>query len=170
MDEIEELTMLLIQADPDNSNQYPFWICEVCNVYQDPASPHCNQVQVCWYQPKRARGKSSTATFTTAQYFNAGFALQVSSSTNKLDKHWKARLKKMRLDWQRLHSGSFRLVLFLYQLKTRTQLVLFRCFFFLVMVWKKKPSHVSLVRVCASPGWSYWPHMAQEIVKLLPKY
>ena len=26
MDEIEELTMLLVQADPDNSNQHPFWI------------------------------------------------------------------------------------------------------------------------------------------------
>ena len=74
MDEIEELTMLLIQADPDDSNHYPFWICEVCKVELDPTSPRFNQLQVCWYEPKRARAKSSSATFTTAQYLNAGFA------------------------------------------------------------------------------------------------
>ena len=99
MDEIEELTMLLVQADPEDSNHYPFWICEVCKVELDPTSPRFNQFQVCWYEPKRARGKSSTATFTTAQYLNAGFAPQVSSSTDKRDKHSKARLKKRIADW-----------------------------------------------------------------------
>ena len=83
MDEIEELTMLLVQADPDDSNHYPFWICEVCKVELDPTGPRFNQFQVCWYEPKRARGKSSTATLTTAQYLNVGFAPQVSSSTDK---------------------------------------------------------------------------------------
>ena len=39
MDEIEELTMLLVQADPDDSNHYPFWICQVCKVELDPSSP-----------------------------------------------------------------------------------------------------------------------------------
>ena len=99
MDEIEELTMLLVQADPEDSNHYPFWICEVCKVELDPTSPRFNQLQVCWYEPKRARAKSSSATFTTAQYLNAGFAPQVSSSTDKRDKHSKARLKKRIADW-----------------------------------------------------------------------
>ena len=83
MDEIEELTMLLVQADPDDLNNFPFWICEVYKVELDSTSPRFNQFQVCWYEPKRARGKSCTATFTTAQYLNAGFAPQVSSSTDK---------------------------------------------------------------------------------------
>ena len=42
----------------------------------------------------KGKGKSSTATLTTAQYLNAGFAPQVSSSTDKRDTHSKARLKK----------------------------------------------------------------------------
>ena len=46
MDEIEELTMLLVQADPD---------AEVCKVELDSTSPRFNQFQVCWYEPKRAR-------------------------------------------------------------------------------------------------------------------
>ena len=83
MDEIEELTMLLVQADPDDSKQYPFWICEVCKVELDPTSPRFNQFQVCWYEPKRARGKFCKATFTTSQYLNAGFSPQVSSSIDK---------------------------------------------------------------------------------------
>ena len=99
MDEIEELTMLLVRADPDDSNNYPFWICEVCKVELDSTSPRFNQFQVCWYEPKRARGKSTTATFTTAQYLNAGSAPQVSSSTDKRDKHSKASLKKRIADW-----------------------------------------------------------------------
>ena len=47
MDEIEELTMLLVQADPDNSNHYPFWISEICKVELDPTSPRFNQFQEC---------------------------------------------------------------------------------------------------------------------------
>ena len=99
MDEIEELTMLLVQADPDDSNQYPFWICEVCKVEVDPTSPQFNQFQVCWYEPKRARGKSCKATLTSSQFLNAGFSPQVSSSVDKRDKHSKARFKKRIADW-----------------------------------------------------------------------
>ena len=74
MDELEELTMLLVQADPDDPNQYPFWICEVCKVDLNPTSPQFNQFQVCWYEPERARGKSGKATLTSSQYLNAGFS------------------------------------------------------------------------------------------------
>ena len=68
IDEIEELTMLAVQADPDDPNKYPFWICEVSKIYLDPSSPRYNQLQVCLYEPKQSRGKKQSASFTSEQY------------------------------------------------------------------------------------------------------
>ena len=99
IDEIEELTMLAVQADPSDSNKYPFWICEVSKIELDPSSPRFNQLQVCWYEPKHTRGKKHTASFTSEQYLNAGFTAQVSNSTDKRDKHSKPKLKKRICDW-----------------------------------------------------------------------
>ena len=74
MAKIEELTVLLVQADPDDTSIAPFWICEVCKVNLDTNSPWFNQSLVCWYEAKRARDKSAVANFTSVLYLNAGFA------------------------------------------------------------------------------------------------
>ena len=53
MDELEELSMLIVRADPKDSNHYPFWVAEVGKIDKDRNSPNFNMVQVCWYTPIR---------------------------------------------------------------------------------------------------------------------
>ena len=55
---MEKLTMLLVLADPEDSDQYPFWICEVDKVGVDANSPRFNQLQVFLYEIKRTRGEN----------------------------------------------------------------------------------------------------------------
>ena len=45
MDELEELSMLIVRADPEDSNHYPFWVAEVGKIDKDRNSPTYNKVQ-----------------------------------------------------------------------------------------------------------------------------
>ena len=51
MHELEELSMLIVRADSEDSNHYPFWLAKVGKIENDRNSPNFNKVQVCWFTP-----------------------------------------------------------------------------------------------------------------------
>ena len=95
MDELEELSMLIVRADPEHSNHYPFWVAEVGKIDKDRNSPNFNMVQVCWYAPIR-RGKNE---FTNVQYLNAKFSAECSTRMDTRDKQSGHKAVKRVADW-----------------------------------------------------------------------
>ena len=73
MDELEELCMLIVRADPEDSNQYPFWVAEVGKIDNDRNSTTYNMVQVCWFTPiKRGKNQLTRMQHTHRQERQAG--------------------------------------------------------------------------------------------------
>ena len=95
MDELEELSMLIVRADPEDSNHYPFWVAEVGKIDKDRNSPTYNMVQVCWFTPIK-RGKNE---LTNVQYLNSKFSAECSTRTDRRDKQSGHKAVKRVADW-----------------------------------------------------------------------
>ena len=100
MDELEELSMLIVRADPNDSNHYPFWVAEVGKLDKDTDSPMYNRVQVCWFTPIK-RGNNQ---LTTVQYLNGKFSPECSTKADKRDKQSAHKAIKRVVDWIDLDS------------------------------------------------------------------
>ena len=82
MEELEELSRLIVRAHPEDCNQYPFWVAEVRKIEKDRDSTNFNLVQVCWYIPIK-HGKSD---LTNVQYLNVKFSAEWSTRMDTQDK------------------------------------------------------------------------------------
>ena len=95
MDEIEELCMLIVRADPDDSNKFPFWVAEVGKIDKDRNSNTYKRVQVCWYTPIKRQSNA----LTPEQYLHAKFSPEVSARTDRRDKQAAHKAVKRVVDW-----------------------------------------------------------------------
>jgi len=100
IDELEELSMLIVRADPSDSNHYPFWVAEVGKIETDRNNANYRRVQVCWFTPIK-RGKEE---LTTVQYLNSKFSAECSTRTDRRDKQAGHRAIKRVADWIDLES------------------------------------------------------------------
>ena len=100
MDELEELSMLIVRADPEDSNHYPFWVAEVGKIDKDRNSVNYNRLQVCWFTPIK-RGNND---LTSVQYLNAKFSAECSTKTDRRDKQSAHKSVKRVVDWIDLDS------------------------------------------------------------------
>ena len=100
IDELEELSMLIVRADPNDSNHYPFWVAEVGKIETDRNNANYRRVQVCWFTPIK-RGKEE---LTTVQYLNSKFSAECSTRTDRRDKQAGHRAIKRVADWIDLES------------------------------------------------------------------
>ena len=83
MDKLEELSILIVHADPADSNHYSFNVAEVGEIETDRTKENYKQVQVCWFTPiKLGKGE-----LTTVQYLNAKFSAECSTRTDRRDKN-----------------------------------------------------------------------------------
>ena len=95
LDELEELSMLIVRADPEDPKHYPFWVAEVGNICKVQGNPNYNKVQVCWFAPS-TRSKND---LTSVQYSAASFVPEVSTKADKRDKHSLHKTVKRIADW-----------------------------------------------------------------------
>ena len=95
-----ELSMLIVRADPNDSNHYPFWVAEVGKLDKDTDSPMYNRVQVCWFTPIK-RGNNQ---LTTVQYLNVKFSPECSTKADKRHKQSAHNAIKRVVDWIDLDS------------------------------------------------------------------
>ena len=92
--------MLIVRADPNDSNHYPFCVAEVGKLDKDTDSPMYNRVQVCWFTPIK-RGNNQ---LTTVQYLNGKFSPECSLKADKRDKQSAHKAIKRVVDWIDLDS------------------------------------------------------------------
>ena len=82
LDELKELCMIIVRADPDDSNKFPFWVAKVEKIDKDRTSQTYKRVQVCWYTPI----KRQSIALTPAQYLQAKLSPEVSARSDRGDK------------------------------------------------------------------------------------
>jgi len=95
MDALEALSMLIVRADPEDSNQYPFWVAEVGKIEKDRYSQYFNKVQVCWYTPIKRESKD----VTNVQYLLLKFSAECSTRTGRRDKQSSHKAINRVADW-----------------------------------------------------------------------
>ena len=95
MDALEALSMLIVRADPEDSNQYPFWVAEVGKIEKDRYSQYFNKVQVCWYTPIKRGSKD----VTNVQYLLLKFSAECSTHTDRRDKQSSHKAIKQVANW-----------------------------------------------------------------------